>query len=205
MPHREPFGLEVNQSHVAKLPKRRETAQKNNDFGSKDEANAASESCQRSNAAYRLNGLASGGKRPRRNQVYIIKSKERQLRCPRAEPVRQPYEVADHVGGALLPSGSFWHARLVPYSGGRRSTAGGTGDAPVCCARWWDGRREMATPVTMVLPKTIKPMATTPAISTISIWIAMDIPTLATLLSGKDMGTERRWRHPGHPGRYISN
>jgi hypothetical protein len=30
----------------------------------------------------------------------------------------------------------------------------------------------MENPVTMALPKTIKPMATTPAISTISIWIA---------------------------------
>ena len=35
----------------------------------------------------------------------------------------------------------------------------------------------MASPVTMALPKTIKAMATTPAISTISIWIAMEIPT----------------------------
>jgi hypothetical protein len=31
----------------------------------------------------------------------------------------------------------------------------------------------MVKPVMMALPKTIKPMATTPAISTISIWIAM--------------------------------
>jgi hypothetical protein len=34
----------------------------------------------------------------------------------------------------------------------------------------------MASPATMALPKTIKPMATTPAISTISIWIAMVYP-----------------------------
>ena len=31
-------------------------------------------------------------------------------------------------------------------------------------------------PVTIALPKTIKPMATTPAMSTISIWIAMVYP-----------------------------
>lgn len=56
--------------------------------------------------------------------------------------------------------------------GGGIWASGGTGDAPVCCARWWDRRPEMANPVTMALPKTIKPMATVPAISTISIWIA---------------------------------
>jgi hypothetical protein len=58
------------------------------------------------------------------------------------------------------------------YSGGRRSTVGGTGDVPVCSARWWDERREMPSAVPIALPKTIKPTATIPAINTISIWIA---------------------------------
>jgi hypothetical protein len=46
----------------------------------------------------------------------------------------------------------------------------------------------MASPVTMALPKTIKPMATAPAISTISIWIATVYP-LAPLLSATHMGS----------------
>jgi hypothetical protein len=65
---------------------------------------------------------------------------------------------------------------------GGSSTSGGTGNAPVCCAKWCARRREIVIPVTIALPKTIKAMATTPAISTISIWIAMVYP-LAPLLS----------------------
>jgi hypothetical protein len=48
----------------------------------------------------------------------------------------------------------------------------------------------------MALPKTIKPIATTPAISTISIWIAMVINPLDLLLSAKHIGTESADRHP---------
>jgi hypothetical protein len=88
------------------------------------------------------------------------------------------------------------HVRLVPHSGGRISTAGGTGEAPVCCAKWWDERREMASPVMMALPKTNTPMATSPAIRTISIWIAMETARALPLLSGKHMGTERPERQP---------
>jgi hypothetical protein len=80
---------------------------------------------------------------------------------------------ADHVDGALLASGPLGVFARFLYPGGRISTAGGTGDAPVCCARWWDGRRDMASPMRMALPNTIKPMATAPAISTISIWTPM--------------------------------
>jgi hypothetical protein len=47
----------------------------------------------------------------------------------------------------------------------------------------------------MALPKTIKPIATTPAISTISIWIAMVINPLALLLSAKHIGMESADRH----------
>jgi hypothetical protein len=46
----------------------------------------------------------------------------------------------------------------------------------------------MARPVAIALPKTIKPIATTPAISTISIWIAM-IGLLGPVPSAKHMGT----------------
>jgi hypothetical protein len=84
---------------------------------------------------------------------------------------------------------------LAPYSGGRTSTAGGTGELPVCSAKWWAGRFDTVSPVAMALPKTIRPIATTPAISTISIWIAMVINPLALLLSAKHIGMESADRH----------
>jgi hypothetical protein len=80
--------------------------------------------------------------------------------------------TADHIGRGLLASGPLSMVASSLYSGGRRSTVGGTGDVPVCSARWWDERREMPSAVPIALPKTIKPTATIPAINTISIWIA---------------------------------
>jgi hypothetical protein len=50
--------------------------------------------------------------------------------------------------------------------------SGGTGDVPVCSAKWWEGRREIANPIMMALPTAINPMATTAAITMISNWIA---------------------------------
>jgi|HubBroStandDraft_6_1064221.scaffolds.fasta_scaffold110415_3 hypothetical protein len=37
------------------------------------------------------------------------------------------------------------------------SASGDTGDVPVCCAKWWDGRREIERPVTIALPTAITP------------------------------------------------
>src|SRR5262249_45807475 len=92
--------------------------------------------------------------------------------------------------------GRYWlslNATGPPYRSdngrGGSSTAGGTGDTPVCCAKWCVGRREIVIPVTIALPTAIKAMATTPAINTISIWIAMVHP-VARRLSDKHIGTE---------------
>jgi hypothetical protein len=52
-----------------------------------------------------------------------------------------------------------------PDGGGGISASGDTGDVPVCCAKWWDGRREIASPVMIALPTAITPTDTTPAIS----------------------------------------
>ena len=90
------------------------------------------------------------------------------------------------ASGELAPPHNVTDALYRSDNGrGGVSTSGDTGNAPVCCAKWWDGRREIVIPVTIALPKTIKPMATTPAISTISIWIAM-VYSLARRLSDKD-------------------
>ena len=51
-----------------------------------------------------------------------------------------------------------------PDGGGGISASGDTGDVPVCCAKWWDGRREIASPVMIALPTAITPTDTTPAI-----------------------------------------
>jgi hypothetical protein len=105
----------------------------------------------------------------------LVGAGEERLRHSEAERF-SGFAVQDQFDFTGLTLRAFRYGTLVPYSGGRISTAGGTGDVPVCSARWWGGRREMASPVTMALYKAIKPMATIPAISTISIWIATVCP-----------------------------
>jgi hypothetical protein len=53
------------------------------------------------------------------------------------------------------------------------STVGGTGEAPVCVAVWWDGRREIMNPRLTALTATRIPRATTAAMITVSMKIAM--------------------------------
>jgi hypothetical protein len=59
-------------------------------------------------------------------------------------------------------------AAAHPHSGGRISTVGETGEAPVCVARWCGGRREILSPVMIAPPPTIRPRATRAAIISVS-------------------------------------
>src|SRR6266446_10555839 len=52
-----------------------------------------------------------------------------------------------------------------PDGGSGISVYGDPADVPVCCAKWWDGRREIASPVMIALPTAITPTDTIPAIS----------------------------------------
>jgi hypothetical protein len=62
---------------------------------------------------------------------------------------------------------------VSPHSGGRISSAGGTGDSPERVARWWDGRR-LITNARMIAPDpTTIPRDTTTAIITVSMKLAM--------------------------------
>jgi hypothetical protein len=79
----------------------------------------------------------------------------------------------NHLHAELGPSASCLGAlsRQLPYAvyppdgGGGISASGDTGNVPVCCAKWWDRRREIASPVMSASPTAITPTDTTPAIS----------------------------------------
>jgi hypothetical protein len=87
----------------------------------------------------------------------------------RTTPTRPPLASTAAATARCATLLCLIEAASSSHSGGRRSTAGGTGEAPVRVARWWDGRREIARAVMIALPATMIPRDTTAAIISASI------------------------------------
>jgi hypothetical protein len=81
--------------------------------------------------------------------------------------------------------------------GGRISTVGGTGEAPVRVARWWDDRREITNPRMIAAAPMIMPRDTTAAMITVSMKVAMrQVYSLTVKHSGGMMrGSNFKLRH----------
>ena len=71
--------------------------------------------------------------------------------------------------GRFSYCGPYSCERFVFHPRDSISTSGGTGELPVCSAKWWEGRRDIALPVLICLTRMIRAAATSPAISMISI------------------------------------